>query len=119
VSSSPFYRGSGWSGGGRTGKGIRRLVVATSMPAIRFGGEGKRRGEWGMKRRKMQCHFQERRGHQGCSGARGRSRRRHLVGLLEEEDGRPADRAVPLVNDEEAAGQARLEGGERDGARLG
>jgi hypothetical protein len=35
--------------GGRTGKGIRRLAVAASMPAIRFGGEGKQRGEWGVR----------------------------------------------------------------------
>jgi hypothetical protein len=31
------------------GKGMRRPVVAASMPVIRFGGEGKWRGEWGVK----------------------------------------------------------------------
>jgi hypothetical protein len=30
--------------------GIGRPVVAASMPIVRFGGEGKRRGEWGVKR---------------------------------------------------------------------
>jgi hypothetical protein len=30
--------------------GIRRPVVAASMPVIRFGGEGKWRGGWGVKR---------------------------------------------------------------------
>jgi hypothetical protein len=36
--------------GGRTGKGIERPVVVASMPAIRFGGEWKWRGEWGVRR---------------------------------------------------------------------
>jgi hypothetical protein len=36
--------------GGRTRKRIGRPVMAASMPVIRFGGEGKRRGEWGVKR---------------------------------------------------------------------
>jgi hypothetical protein len=31
-------------------KRIGRPVVAASMPVVRFGGEGKRRGEWGVKR---------------------------------------------------------------------
>jgi hypothetical protein len=44
--SRPFI-GSEGKWGGRTGKGIGWLVVAASMPAIRFGGEGKQRGEWG------------------------------------------------------------------------
>jgi hypothetical protein len=57
VSSSPFYRGSGWSGGGRTGKGIRQPVVAASMSVVRFGGEGKQRGEWGVKRGGVRHHF--------------------------------------------------------------
>jgi hypothetical protein len=36
--------------GGRTGKGIDWPVVAASMPVVRFAGEWKRRGEWGVKR---------------------------------------------------------------------
>jgi hypothetical protein len=34
------------------GKGIGRPVAAASMPVVRFGGEGKWRGEWGVKRGK-------------------------------------------------------------------
>jgi hypothetical protein len=45
----PFIGSEGEWGDG-TGKGIRRPVVAASMSAIWFGGEGKRRGEWGVKR---------------------------------------------------------------------
>jgi hypothetical protein len=45
VSTSPFYRVRRGERGGRTGKGIGRPVVAASMPVVRFGGEGKRRGE--------------------------------------------------------------------------
>jgi hypothetical protein len=40
----PFI-GSEGERGGRIGKGIVRPVVAASMPVVRFGGEGKRRGE--------------------------------------------------------------------------
>jgi hypothetical protein len=40
--------------------------------------------------------------------------RRHPVGLPEEEDSRPADRAGPLVSEGEAVGQAGLEGGGRE-----
>jgi hypothetical protein len=36
----PFIRLEG-ERGGRTGKGIGRPVAAASMPAVRFGGEGK------------------------------------------------------------------------------
>jgi hypothetical protein len=36
--------------GGRMGEGIGRSVVAASLPVVRFGGEGKWRGEWGVKR---------------------------------------------------------------------
>jgi hypothetical protein len=32
-------------------------VVAASMPAVRFGGEGKRRGDWGVKRVKIAAPF--------------------------------------------------------------
>jgi hypothetical protein len=42
---------------------------------------------------------------------RGRWQRWFPVGLPEEEDGRPADRAGPLVSEGEAAGQAGLDGG--------
>jgi hypothetical protein len=45
----PFI-GSEGERGGRTGKEIGRPVVASSMPAIQFSGEGKWRGEWGVKR---------------------------------------------------------------------
>jgi hypothetical protein len=102
------------------GKGIGKPVVAASMPAVRSGGEGKRRGEWGVKRGEMRCHFRERRGHRGGGSARGRWRRRRSVGLPEEEDGRPADRAGLPVSEGEAVGQARPEGGrERGGPWLG
>jgi hypothetical protein len=47
----PFI-GSEGKQGGRTGKGIGRPVVAASVLAHRFGGEGKQRGEWGVKRGK-------------------------------------------------------------------
>jgi hypothetical protein len=50
------------------GKGIGQPVVAASMPVIRFGGEGKRRGEWGVKGGGVRCPFSERRGRRG--GAR-------------------------------------------------
>jgi hypothetical protein len=42
----PFI-GSEGERGGRTGKGIGRPVVVASMPVVRFGGEGKLRGECG------------------------------------------------------------------------
>jgi hypothetical protein len=45
----PFI-GSKGERGVQTGKGIGWPVVAASMPAVQFGGEGKSRGEWGMKR---------------------------------------------------------------------
>jgi hypothetical protein len=68
----------------------------------------------------MQRHFWERRGHRGGGSLRGRWRRQHPVGLPEEEDGRSADRAGPPVNEGEAVGQARPEGGrERGGQQLG
>jgi hypothetical protein len=60
----------------------------------------------------MWCRFWDRRGRQGSKSACGRWRRRP-VGLLEEEDGRPADRAGPPISEGEAAGQAGLEGGGR------
>jgi hypothetical protein len=80
----------------------------------------------------VRCHFWERRGHRGGSSARGRWRWRYPVGLPEEEDNRPTDRAGPPVSAGEAVGQAGLEGGgsevgcgwagrgkERCGPRLG
>jgi hypothetical protein len=70
VSSSPFYRASGWSGGGRMGKGIGRPVVAASMPGVFFGGEGKRRGEWGVKRGQNAAPFL---GEEGSSGRQQRT----------------------------------------------
>jgi hypothetical protein len=60
----------------------------------------------------MRCHFQERRGHRGSGSARGRWRQRCSVGIPEEDDGRPANRAGPPISEEEAAGQAGPEGGE-------
>jgi hypothetical protein len=64
----PFI-GSGGERGGRTGKGIGWSVVAASMPFVRFGGEGKQRGEWGVKRGGgVRRHFWEKRGRRG--GAR-------------------------------------------------
>jgi hypothetical protein len=56
----------------------------------------------------------ERRGRRGSSSTRGRWWRWHPVGLPEEEDGRPTDRAGLPVSEEEAAGQARPEGGGRE-----
>jgi hypothetical protein len=61
----------------------------------------------------MRHHFWERRGHQGGSSARGRWRQRLSVGLLEEEDSRPANRPGLRISEEEAAGQAGPEGGAR------
>jgi hypothetical protein len=79
----------------------------------------------------MRHCFWERWGHQG-SGSMHRWRRRRPVGLPEEEDSRPADRAGPPVSEGEAAGQDGLEwawrevgrgwaerGRERGGPRLG
>jgi hypothetical protein len=123
----PFYRVEG--GAGRPdGEGDQ----AASMSVVRFGEEGKRRGEWGVKRGEMRHHFRERRGHRGGGSARGRWWRRCPVGLLEEEDGRPADRVGPPISEGEEAGQAGPKGGgsevgrdwaergrERGGPRLG
>jgi hypothetical protein len=67
----PFI-GSEGKRDGRTGKGIGRPVVAASMPAVRFGGEGKQRGEFGVKREKVWHHFWERRGHWGGGSTRRR-----------------------------------------------
>jgi hypothetical protein len=53
--------GAGWL----DGKGIGRPVVAASMSVIHFGGEGKQRGECGVKRGGVQCHLWERRGRRG------------------------------------------------------
>jgi hypothetical protein len=50
--------------------GIGWPVVAASMPVVRFGGEGKRRGEWGVKRGGVRRRFWERRGHRGSACAR-------------------------------------------------
>jgi hypothetical protein len=58
----------------------------------------------------VRCHFWERRGHRGGSSTRGRWRWRYPVGLPEEEDNRPTDRAGPPVSAGEAVGQAGLEG---------
>jgi hypothetical protein len=60
----PFI-GSEGKRGGRTGKGIRRPVVVASMPAVWFSGEGKWRGEWGVKRGKRVSPFS---GEEGSSG---------------------------------------------------
>jgi hypothetical protein len=69
------------------------------MPAVRFGGEGKWRGECGMKR----GGFRERRGHQGGGSVHGRWRRRS-VRLPEEEDSQAADRVGPPVSEGDAVG---------------
>jgi hypothetical protein len=45
----PFI-GSEGKRGGWTGKEIRRPMVVASMPAVQFSGEGKQRGDWGVKR---------------------------------------------------------------------
>jgi hypothetical protein len=42
------------------------------MSAVRSGGEGKQRGEWGVKRGKVWHCFWERRGHRGGGSVRGR-----------------------------------------------
>jgi hypothetical protein len=60
----PFI-GSEGERGGRTGKGIRRSVVAASMSAVQFSGVGKRRGEWGVKRGQNVALFL---GEEGLSG---------------------------------------------------
>jgi hypothetical protein len=40
------------------------------MPVVRFGGEGKRRVEWGVRRGGVRRRFWERRGRQGGAHAR-------------------------------------------------
>jgi hypothetical protein len=57
--------------GGRTRKGIGRPVVAASMPAVQFGGEGNQRGEWGVKRGENVVPFP---GEEGSTGRRQRTR---------------------------------------------
>jgi hypothetical protein len=91
------------------------------MPVVRFGGDGKQRGKWGVKSRgEVQRRFWERRGRRGGSSACGMLQRRRPVRLPEEEDGRPTDWAGLPVSDGEAAGQTGPEGGrERGGPRLG
>jgi hypothetical protein len=66
------------------------------MPAVRFGGEGKWRGEWGVKRGENVAPFPL---EEGSSG-----RRRCPVGLSEEEDGRSADRVGPPISEGEVVG---------------
>jgi hypothetical protein len=61
------------------------------------------------------ARFRERRSHRGSGSTRGRWQRRRPVGLPEEEDGRPADRAGPPVSEGEVAGQAGPEGGREIG----
>jgi hypothetical protein len=108
----PFI-GSEGKRGGSTRKGIGWPVVAASMPAIRLDGEGKQRGEWGVKRGESAAPFL---GEEGSLGRLQRARevKRGLVGLPEEEDSRSADRAGPPVSEGEAAGQAGPEGGGRE-----
>jgi hypothetical protein len=66
------------------------------MPAIQFGGEGKQRGEWGVKRGENAVPFPGEEGHRGSGSAWGRWWRRCSVGLPEEEDGRPPNRWARL-----------------------
>jgi hypothetical protein len=89
------------------------------MPAVRFGGEGKRRGEGGVKRRKSAAPFP---GEEGSPRQRQRAREVATAVPGRASEGRrwwPADRAGPPVSEGEAAGQAGPEGGERGGPRLG
>jgi hypothetical protein len=62
----PFI-GSEGEWGGRTGKEIGWPMVAASMPGVRFDGEGKRRGEWGVKKGENAALFL---GEVGSSGQR-------------------------------------------------
>jgi hypothetical protein len=114
VSSSLFYRvkrgvgrpdGEGDREAGGGGINVGRLV--------RWGGEmeGCMGSEEGGK---VQCHFQERRGHQGGGSARGRWRWCRPVGLPKEEDSRPTDRVGLPISEGEAVGQAGPEGGGRE-----
>jgi hypothetical protein len=84
------------------------------MPAFRFSGVGKKRGELGVKRGGVRHRFRERRGRRGCGSALWRWRRQLPVGLPEEEDSRVAERAGPPVSEGEAVGQARPEGGGKE-----
>jgi hypothetical protein len=89
------------------------------MPAGRFGGEGKQRGEGGVKRRKSAAPFPREEG-----SPRQRQRAREVATAVPDQasEGRrwwPADRAGPPVSEGEAAGHAGPEGGERGGPRLG
>jgi hypothetical protein len=68
----------------------------------------------------MRHRFRERMGRRGGGSVHGRWRRLRPVGLPEEEDGWPTDRAGPPISEGEAAGQAGLDGGrERGGPWLG
>jgi hypothetical protein len=70
----------------------------------------------------VRCRFWERRGRQGGGSASGRWRRRCLVGLLEDEDGRSTDRVGPPGSDRGRAGGywASVEVvGREEGGRLG
>jgi hypothetical protein len=100
----PFI-GSEGKQGGRTRKGIERPVVAASMLAVQFGGKGKWRVEWGVKRGESAAPFL---GEVGSSG--------RPVGLPEEEDSRAADRVGPPVIEGEGERWAATgpEGGERE-----
>jgi hypothetical protein len=66
----PFI-GSEGERGVRTGKGTGRPVVVASMTAVRFGGEGKGRGQWGVKKGENAAPFP---GEEGSSGRRQRVR---------------------------------------------
>jgi hypothetical protein len=77
--------------GDRTGKGIGWTVVAASMPVIRFGGDGKQRGEWAVKRGEKCGTVSRREGVIGAStahvgsgggGARLGFRRKKMAGRL-------------------------------------
>jgi hypothetical protein len=104
----PFI-GSVGKRGGWTGKEIRRPMVVASMPAVRFSGEGKRRGDWGVKRGESVLLFPREEGSSGWQ--------RRPVELPEEEDSRAADRGAHLLVRGSQRGQAGPEGGGREAGR--
>jgi hypothetical protein len=84
---------------------------------IWFNGEGKWRGEWGVKRGESVAPFL---GEEGSSGRRQRMREVAAAAsgrLPEEEESRAADRVGLPVNEGEAAGKAAPEQGGREVGR--
>jgi hypothetical protein len=85
---------------------------------IRFSGEGKWRGEWGVKREESAVPFP---GEEGSTGRRQRMQEVAAAAapgrLPEEEESRATDRAGPPLSEGEVAGLAGQEGRGREVGR--